>query len=71
MPNLLAGEALVPEFLQEAVRPEALAAAADLQLLDPDQGERLRERYAVIHRQLRVGGAARAAEAILKLAGRA
>ncbi len=67
LPNLLAGEALVPEFLQETVKPESLAAALDAQLADPAGNVALRERFAVIHRQLRVGGAARAVDAVLRL----
>ena len=67
LPNLLAGEALVPEFLQEAVKPESLVAALATCLLDPAGNAALRERYAVIHRQLRVDGAARAADAVLRL----
>ena len=67
LPNLLAAEALVPEFLQEAVTPESLTAALAARLLDPAGNAALRERFAVIHRQLRVGGAARAAEAVLRL----
>jgi lipid-A-disaccharide synthase len=67
LPNLLAGEALVAEFLQEAVKPESLVAALAARLLDPAGSAALRERYAVIHRQLRVDGAARAADAVLRL----
>jgi lipid-A-disaccharide synthase len=67
LPNLLAGEALVPEFLQEAVTPSALAAALGARLADPGGNDLLRERYAVIHRQLRVGGAGLAADAVVRL----
>ena len=67
LPNLLAGAALVPEFLQEAVRPEALADALGARLDDAAGNQRLRERFAAIHQQLRVGGAARAADAVLRL----
>jgi lipid-A-disaccharide synthase len=67
LPNLLAGESLVPEFLQEAVKPALLTAALEARLQDPAGNATLRERYAVIHRQLRVGGAARAVDAVLQL----
>jgi len=65
-PNLLAGRALVPEFFQEQVTGEALAQALLRQLEDPAQVQRLEEEFRAIHRQLRLGGAARAADAILE-----
>ncbi len=67
LPNLLANAPLVPELLQEAVTPQALAAAVAARLDDAAGNDRLRERFAIIHRQLRVGGAARAADAVLRL----
>ena len=66
-PNLLAEEALVPEFLQEAVTPAALAAALALQLDDADNRERLTARFRTIHASLRQGGARQAASAVLEL----
>jgi len=66
-PNLLAGEALVPELLQEAVTPDSLASALRDALLDAPRRQMLRERFAAIHLQLRQGGAARAARAVLEL----
>ncbi len=64
-PNLLAGEELVPEFLQEAVTPPALAAALQVALEDNIRREQLRRRFRAIHLQLRQGGAARAAQCIV------
>jgi lipid-A-disaccharide synthase len=66
-PNLLVGREIVPEFFQEAATPEALGAAV-LQWLDQPQrlGE-LREAFGLVHRDLRRGGAALAAEAVLEL----
>jgi lipid-A-disaccharide synthase len=69
-PNLLAGKALVPEFLQEQVSGPALADALLKQLEEPAKVRELREEFASIHRRLRLGGAARAADAILRLLGR-
>lgn len=66
-PNLLAGEALVPELLQEAVTPQALATALSAALDDEARRRLLRERFADIHLQLRRGAAGRAADAILGL----
>jgi lipid-A-disaccharide synthase len=70
MPNLLAGEALVPEFFQSAVTSSALASAVESLLENPDRRAHLIARFAALHRQLRVDGAARAADAILRQAGR-
>jgi lipid-A-disaccharide synthase len=71
-PNLLAGEKLVPEFLQEAVTPPALAAALRVALEDSVRREQLQRRFRAIHLQLRQGGAARAAQCIVdQLAARA
>jgi lipid-A-disaccharide synthase len=67
LPNLLAGEELVPEFFQGAVQPESLAAALHAALDDQAHRARLRERFALLHRDLRQGGAARAAAVLLEL----
>jgi lipid-A-disaccharide synthase len=64
-PNLLAGEELVPEFLQEAVTPPALAAALKVALEDTGRRTLLQQRFRSIHLQLRQGGAAKAAQCIL------
>jgi lipid-A-disaccharide synthase len=69
LPNLLAGEALVPEFLQESVSGPALAAAALAQLNDKPRRALLAARFRAIHQSLRQGGADKAAEAILQLLG--
>jgi lipid-A-disaccharide synthase len=71
-PNLLAGEELVPELLQEAVTPPALAAALKVALEDTNRRAFLQQRFRSIHLQLRQGGAARAAQCVLdQLAARA
>ncbi len=62
MPNLIAGEPIVPEFLQEQARPETIADAV-LALLEEPAGDAQRERLAVVRQALTKGGAAaRAAE---------
>jgi lipid-A-disaccharide synthase len=66
-PNLLTGQALVPEFLQEAVNGADLGRALLQQLTDAPGRERLETEFLKVHRQLRVGAADRAAEAILKM----
>ncbi len=53
LPNILAGELLVPEFLQDAATPEALAAALLVQLQDEANRSRLASRFALMHAELR------------------
>jgi lipid-A-disaccharide synthase len=67
LPNLLAGEALVPEFLQEAVSSENLGGAIERALDDIARREYLQRAFLQVHESLRAGGAARAAEAVLQL----
>jgi len=66
-PNLLAGEPLVPELIQEAVTPEALADALEQQLQAGPQQQHQQQVFAEIHGQLRQDGARRAAEAVAGL----
>ena len=65
-PNLLAGRQVVPEYLQEEVRPEVLGPALLAQLERPDHAE-LVATYTDIHHTLRRDASARAADAILEL----
>jgi lipid-A-disaccharide synthase len=67
LPNLLAGEALVPEFVQKAATPEALGAALLGLLAAPEQTRQLRRRFGELHRALRRDANERAAEAVLGL----
>ena len=69
-PNLLAGRPLVPEFFQEQVTGVALGEALLRQLGEPERMRELQEEFTAIHRRLRLGGAARAADAILSLLGK-
>jgi lipid-A-disaccharide synthase len=76
LPNWLAGEKLVPEFLQEEVLPEPMAEALAALLAAAPRREYLLERFAAIHASLRQQGAALAAEAVIqcvrqKMEGRA
>ena len=67
LPNLLAGEALVPEFFQGAVSGPRLAEALQAQLNDGSRRVMLARRFRAIHESLRQGGAVRAANAVLEL----
>ena len=65
LPNILSNETVVPELLQDAATPEALADALDAWLMDADACARLAERFTELHLQLRQNTAERAAAAIL------
>ena len=67
LPNLLAGERLVPEILQSEATPERLCDAVS-KLLDSDQ-RALRQRFAELHAAVRGAGPQAAAAAVAELAG--
>ena len=65
MPNILAGERLVPEFVQEKATPGALAEALLALLHDGAAKRRQIEKFHEIHAILRQGTAQKAADAVL------
>ena len=65
LPNILAGEALVSEFLQEQATPQAVAEQLLRVLGDEKQQRQLEERFCAIHESLRRDTPALASEAIL------
>lgn len=65
LPNILAGEFVVPELLQDAATPEALAGAVIDLLRDKDKRKAIEERFAQMAIGLRHDAAERAAEAIM------
>ena len=67
LPNILSGRFVVPEFLQEAVVPTALADALERWLLDKDAVAEALDVFTEIHHSLRQNTAERAAEALLPL----
>lgn len=67
LPNILAGEWVVPEILLDDATPDNLAQALVNQLHDKEIRNRLERRFLEIHRSLKQGTAARAVEAILPL----
>jgi len=69
LPNLLAGKAVAPELLQAEATPERLGAAVLDILENPQRQEESLEIYRSLHEQLRRDASARAAEAVLEVAG--
>ena len=65
LPNVLAGREVVPEILQDAATPQALADALDAWLTDKDKVAELTRVFTDMHQQLRQDTAAKAAAAIL------
>ena len=65
LPNILAGEFVVPELLQDAATPDALSAAVIDLLRDADRRKAIEQRFAHMAAELQRGAAERAAEAIL------
>jgi lipid-A-disaccharide synthase len=64
LPNIMAGEFIVPELLQEDARPENLAQAVCNLLKNPRVRSRLQTRFLAMHRELRQGTAERAVDAL-------
>jgi lipid-A-disaccharide synthase len=70
MPNILAGEKLVPELLQDEANPAALAGALLTLLRDTAAQRRQIERFREFHHLLRQNAAEKAADAILETANK-
>ena len=68
LPNILAGRTIVPEFIQDAADPGAMADAV-MKLLDTREARELMAEFDEIHQVLRKGAApgAEAARAVLDL----
>jgi lipid-A-disaccharide synthase len=70
LPNVLAGDTLVPELMQDDCTPDRLADAVLHWLRDPSAVAALQPRYRDLHVQLRRDASARAADAIVELVAR-
>jgi lipid-A-disaccharide synthase len=67
LPNLLANERLVPEFVQDAAEPVSMAKAL-LDFIDhPEKAQQLQATFLQIHEQLRRDANHTAAQAVLQL----
>lgn len=70
LPNILSGEFVVPELLQEAANPRALAAAVGAWLDAPEKIAALQRRFDALHHELRRDTPALATHAIEELLAR-
>lgn len=68
LPNLIAQETLVPELIQDAASPEAIAEQLSAMLADDTSRHALETRFATMHATLQRNASRRAAEAISLLA---
>ncbi|ARN74999.1 lipid-A-disaccharide synthase [Oceanicoccus sagamiensis] len=66
LPNLLAGEEMVPEVLQHDVRPEMLGPLV-LERLHKDAQAQIVERFTEIHKTLKLNASERAADVLLTM----
>jgi lipid-A-disaccharide synthase len=67
LPNILAGETLIPELIQRDATPEKLAAAIEHWLDDEAARDRLRARFRQLHESLQCDASGRAAAAVAGL----
>ncbi len=67
LPNILAQEFVVPEFLQRAAQPEVMANALMQQLDDGQLQDRLAQRFTEMHQQLLRDSASLCADAVLRV----
>jgi lipid-A-disaccharide synthase len=68
LPNLLTDEALVPEIIQWAVTPTAVAAEVSALLGDPERRASISNQFAKLRAELALDADQRAADAVLELA---
>ena len=69
LPNVLAGEDLAPELMQDDCTPDKLAAAVLEWLTHPQTIAALQPKYLQLHHALRQDASARAADAVAELLG--
>jgi lipid-A-disaccharide synthase len=67
LPNVLAGERIVPELMQRDCTPQKLAQATLTMLRDGEAMQRIGPRFRELHLQLRQDASARAADAVAEL----
>ncbi len=67
LPNILCGDFVVPELIQDAATPEALARAGLAWLDDGDRRDALQRRFTALHHELRQDTARKAGDAIAQV----
>jgi lipid-A-disaccharide synthase len=70
LPNLLARETLVPEYIQHEATPENLGRSVLAYFKSTEKSEKLHQRFNDIHKSLRQDASNKAADAILQLIGK-
>jgi lipid-A-disaccharide synthase len=68
IPNIIAGQELIPEFIQEDMKSESLAQSVWDLLEDKDRREALGRRFATLREELALGADDCAADAVIELA---
>jgi lipid-A-disaccharide synthase len=68
IPNIIAGEELIPEFIQENMKADSLAQSVWDLLDDANRREALGRRFATLREELALGADDRAADAVIELA---
>jgi lipid-A-disaccharide synthase len=71
LPNLLAGDALVREFIQDEVKAESLGREVMQLIENPARAEKLTSIFGKIHNDLRRDASRTAADVVLRMTGRA
>jgi lipid-A-disaccharide synthase len=66
LPNILASEALVPELSQQEVNGKRISKEVSNWLDQPEKCAELKQRFDLLHRQLKMDAASTAATAVLK-----
>ncbi len=69
LPNLLADQILVPEFIQEQINPQPMAEKVLYYLFNAAERQRLVRHFTDIHQELRCDASNKAAAVVLALAG--
>jgi lipid-A-disaccharide synthase len=67
LPNILCGEFVVPELIQEAATPQGLAEATLAWLASPDKVHALQQRFSALHAELQRDTPTLCADAIQKV----
>jgi lipid-A-disaccharide synthase len=67
LPNLLAGQKIVEELLQDEVKPQVMADHLAALLFNQEAADKQRNQFANLHQQLACGADVRAAEAVMEV----